>query len=267
MIKLLKMCAALASTLCVLVLMMCGTVVYVQSNWSALPEERITTDLSVWNENISTALAHVNAHQSLIMNAALTCNVDARALGAGILARRLLNVQPLVQDYKEIAGTAHHIGFAQVSVQSTEAVLRVIFAPNADDKLTYYPHSVEDFLRMNSASTLALSTQEPPSNKQSRHFYAEAQRTLTPFRTATREQVRTALQHDDSFSILIAAVQMKQAQTRFINERNNAEADLRRNGVKTEPVAPSTPLAYFAEETEDVRYLAPFLYQRGDVLP
>jgi hypothetical protein len=225
-----------------LALSIVGVRMYVQSNWSS--EERMNTEVGRWNENIATALAEVNARQSLLMSAALVCGIDARALGAGIMARRLMNVQPVQQEVREILGSTTNIGFAQVSVQSTEAALRIVFTPSLEDSLLYYQHTGES------------STQDT---------YQTARTALAPLYQQTlqyRENLHHILRTNEWANAHIAALAMKQAQMRFLNEQAHSLE-------QTSFAMPSsTPhYFYFSAEEDEVRQAALLLYLRDDVLP
>jgi hypothetical protein len=229
----------------VIVLAVVGVHVYMHSNWSA--KERMTVGISAWNENIETSLEHVNTRQAILMSAAHTCGIDARALGASIMARRLLEVQPVRQKWNEIFGTAVNIGVAHISVQSTEAAFRVVFAPTQEDSLLYYPsptHSVNDGVYQD--------------------VYANIRLTLAPYRMLTSEQMQEALQHNEYFNIHAAGLIMKQAIVRSVKEREYAE---RQGQILIQTPQTQPQLAFLTQEREDVAQIAALLYQRGDMLP
>lgn len=227
-----------------------GSVVYFRSNWSS--EQRMATSLSVWNENIETALAAVNTRQATVMGAAYTVGIDARALGASIMARRLIGVRPLVQEWREITGLAAEIGFAQVSVQSTEAVLRVVFSPTMEDSLLYYP-------RVPTA---------PFSEHRFSDVYASSRKLLQPHYSASPEQIREALRRNEELNIHIAALALKQAQTRLAQEREYEKTGLHTKYASDYSLQHAAPTTVFAAlESDEVRRVAALLYRRDDVLP
>jgi hypothetical protein len=214
-----------------------GVRVYVQSNLSS--KERMNTDVSLWNENIATALAEVNTRQSLLMGAGLVSGVDARALGASIMARRLVNIQPVQQEWREMLGKATHIGIAQISVQSTEAALRIVFAPTLEDSLLYYSRT---------------------SGGGMQDTYQKVRTTLlSSYKNVCcqRENLHHILRTNEWMNIHIAALAMKQAQMRFLNEQ----------ALSSLPVSTMPHLAYFSAEDEQIRPLAALLYQRDDLMP
>jgi hypothetical protein len=234
----------LGAMICIVLAVVVGVRVYVHSNWSA--EYRMNTQLDVWNENIETAMAHVNTRQALLMSAAYTCGIDARALGASIVARRLVDVQPVRQEWNEMLGTAVNLGVAQISVQSTEAALRVVFAPNMEDSLLYYPRSEEG----------AYSD-----------AYTQVRTALSAYRTATSEQIRHVLKNDEWFTIHAAGLIAKQAMVRCAKEQEFAEREGMLNHVAETAPLLAPQLAFLAQDREDVAHIATLLYKRGDMMP
>jgi hypothetical protein len=239
--KILLLGGLLGVLVCIILAVVIGVRVYSHSNWSA--KERMNTQLEVWNENIETALAHVNTRQVLLMSAAYTCGVDARALGASIMARRLVGVQPVRQEWNEMLGNAVNLGVAHISVQSTEAALRVVFAPNMEDSLLYYPCSEEGVYT---------------------DAYTQVRTVLSAYRTATSEQLQHLLKNNEWFNIHAAGLVTKQAMVRSVKEQEHSE-----HQGKILIQTPQTPphLAFLTQEQEDVVQIALLLYQRGDMLP
>jgi hypothetical protein len=201
------------------------------------------THLGVWNENIETALAHVNTRQALLMSAAYTCGIDARALGASIMARRLVNVQPMRQEWNEMLGSAVNIGVAQVSVQSTEAALRVMFAPTVEDSILYYPRSESGVYA---------------------DMYTQARTVLAAYRMASSEELRQLLHNNEWFNIHVAGLATKQAMVRSQKEQEYAE---RKGEIPLQTPQALPHLAFLTQEREDIAQIAALLYQRGDMLP
>lgn len=233
---------------------------YTHSNWSA--KQRMSTEIGFWNENITTALSEVNTHQSLLMSAALHSGIDARALGTNVMARRLLGVVPLRQEIQEMLGTSVDIGLAQMSVQSTQAVLRIVFAPTTEDSLLYYPHLpiVSAPLERDIEEKSIEHQFNPPQRYVLRDMYHEPRILLAAYRNTTPKELHTLLRQNTWFNVHIAALAMKQAQMRFLNEQNISESPT--NSSKS-----ASYLAFLSSEPEEVRTLAALLYQRDDMMP
>jgi hypothetical protein len=238
------------SVLSVLAFVVVGALMFrvaLRSNFSA--EYRMSTGISNFHENVETAITTVNQHQSSQMNAAVMLDLDARVLGAVIAARRVLYHRPLVDDAAEHVGMAKRIGIAQITVHSTEAALRILFAPSAEERLLYAFHALADTVITNSA----------------------LQAYFTQYRSLDVSQFRSLLCRDAEFNIFAAALILKQAMTRYENE----------TGVRV-PHNASVAAQLFDEAntvlgggmfvenspaTAESGTIAALLYTRSDVLP
>ncbi|MBD1211105.1 MAG: hypothetical protein H9535_21945 [Ignavibacteria bacterium] len=222
-----------------------GLQLYLHSNLSA--QEKISQEAGLFHENIETALTSVNAQQSALIEAAGVMRLDARALGAAIVARRTLTTQPVLTDLRTFAGLSESVGLAHICVSSTEAAFRVVFAPTMADSLLYYPHETS--------------------------LYDEARAALAPYRALHGADLKTALRQNTRLNVLAAALIAKQALVRF--ERENMPLDPLRitasigalyHDVADYPFPNDVPITT-TQEAENFGRLVGLLYTRSDLMP
>ena len=251
-----------------LIFALCATLVaapaathfYFHSNLSS--SARLSAAAGAANENLESAVATVNERQSAFYEAARAARLDARALGAAVIAQRALQRKPLVSDFAEYVGSSPNVGLTQVCVGSTEAALRIAFTPDAADSALYYGAEAERG-----------------------EAYSALRSLLWEWRNERGEALRELLRVDARANALALALIVKQSLVRarkdaaFAASRGESDAALGSLGddaprliaalcheTAFAPRSVEDPITPSAESLAFAR-IAALLYARADVLP
>ncbi|MCU0428003.1 MAG: hypothetical protein MUF71_20520 [Candidatus Kapabacteria bacterium] len=222
-----------------------GLHIYLHSNLST--SQKISLEAGAMNENLESVVTKINAQQSAITQAASMVQLDPRAFGAAIAARRVLHTQPVLTEVRELAGLTENVGLSQICVSSTEAAFRVVFTPSREDSILYYPHKTS--------------------------CYDEARSALGSYKHLRGEALKTALRQNTHLNVLAAALLTKQALVRF--EKENSPARMTNKAALTGalyhdaadfPFPTDIPITTTADAS-NFGALVALLYSRSDLLP